>query len=355
MDMPLISVIIPVYQAEAYLEECLDSVLAQEYPSLELILVDDGSPDGSPAICDRYAGRHPNIQVIHQENQGPGPARNAGIAAARGEYLMFADADDRLDGPRAIRSLAEAALENGADIASGGFRLMDEGGTPLEYIGPPYRAAPDPDHVRSPDFQFHCFFLHSSMGFLWGKLYRRSFLDAHEIRVGPQAYMEDKCLNLCCYLCRPAYAFTPESVFLYRQNSQSISGQCRQDILEAVEDICASTAAFAARRGEDAGGLIAFAALRGLFAAAGNAASHGQGLRTCARQVSRCMEQPALRRGVRDLARGRYLRGIPSLPWRIAVWGAAAAASCRCYGLLALATVLAGRPSLKRRTRGSTR
>ena len=110
MDMPLISVIIPVYKAEAYLEECLDSVLAQEYPSLELILVDDGSPDGSPAICDRYAGRHPNIQVIHQENQGPGPARNAGIAAARGEYLMFADADDKLDGPRAIRSLAEAAL-----------------------------------------------------------------------------------------------------------------------------------------------------------------------------------------------------------------------------------------------------
>ena len=71
----------------------------------------------------------------------------------------------------------------------GGFRLMDEGRTPLEYIGPPYRAAPDPDHVRSPDFQFHCFFLHSSMGFLWGKLYRRSFLNAHEIRVGPQAYM----------------------------------------------------------------------------------------------------------------------------------------------------------------------
>ena len=268
---------------------------------------------------------------------------------------MFADADDKLDGPRAIRSLAEAALENGADIASGGFRLMDEGGTPLEYIGPPYRAAPDPDHVRSPDFQFHCFFLHSSMGFLWGKLYRRSFLNAHEIRVGPQAYMEDKCLNLCCYLCRPAYAFTPESVFLYRQNSQSISGQCRQDIPEALEDVCASAAAFAARRGEDAGGLIAFAALRGLFAAAGNAASHGQGLRSCVRQVSRCMEQPTLRRRVRDLARGRYLRGIPSLPWRIAVWGAAAAASCRCYGLLALATVLAGRPSLKRRTRGSTR
>jgi len=94
---PLISIIVPVYKVEAYLCRCIDSLLAQTYGNLEIILVDDGSPDSSGSICDRYAARDHRIRVIHKENGGLSSARNAGIDAARGEYLGFVDSDDWVD------------------------------------------------------------------------------------------------------------------------------------------------------------------------------------------------------------------------------------------------------------------
>lgn len=92
--MPKISVIVPVYKVEPYLRRCIDSILGQTFRDFELILVDDGSPDGCPAICDEYAERDIRIHVIHKENGGLSSARNAGMAVAVGEYLMFCDSDD---------------------------------------------------------------------------------------------------------------------------------------------------------------------------------------------------------------------------------------------------------------------
>ena len=89
----LISVIVPVYKVEKYLKRCVDSILAQTYPCLEVILVDDGSPDGCPAICDEYAREDRRVRVIHKENGGLSDARNAGIDAAKGKFLGFVDSD----------------------------------------------------------------------------------------------------------------------------------------------------------------------------------------------------------------------------------------------------------------------
>ena len=94
MSHDLISIIIPVYNVEHYLAECLDSVLAQTYKNLEIILVDDGSIDGSGQICDNYAGKDSRIKVIHQTNAGVSAARNKGLKVAKGEYIGFVDADD---------------------------------------------------------------------------------------------------------------------------------------------------------------------------------------------------------------------------------------------------------------------
>ena len=112
----LISVIIPVYKVEAYLRCCLDSVLAQTYTELEIILVDDGSPDGCPAICDAYAGRDARVKVIHQKNAGLSGARNAGMDIARGKYFAFIDSDDfvALD---FIERLYDACVSTGSDMA----------------------------------------------------------------------------------------------------------------------------------------------------------------------------------------------------------------------------------------------
>ena len=91
---PLISIVVPVYKVEAYLPACLDSLVGQTYENLEIILVDDGSPDRSGAICDEYAARDPRIRVIHKENGGASTARNAGLAIATGELIAFVDSDD---------------------------------------------------------------------------------------------------------------------------------------------------------------------------------------------------------------------------------------------------------------------
>ncbi|MBQ2835562.1 MAG: glycosyltransferase family 2 protein [Clostridia bacterium] len=94
MEKDLISIIIPVYNVEKYLRNCIDSVLAQTYKNIEIILVDDGSPDTCPDICDEYAKKDSRIKVIHQENGGLSDARNTGIEAANGKYITFIDSDD---------------------------------------------------------------------------------------------------------------------------------------------------------------------------------------------------------------------------------------------------------------------
>lgn len=90
----LVSVIVPVYKVEPYLDRCVASILAQTYPNLEVILVDDGSPDNCPALCDAWAQRDARIRVIHKKNGGQSDARNAGLDAASGAYISFVDSDD---------------------------------------------------------------------------------------------------------------------------------------------------------------------------------------------------------------------------------------------------------------------
>lgn len=91
---PLVSVIVPVYKVETYLQTCVDSILEQPYKNIEVILVDDGSPDRCPMICEEYAQKDPRIRVIHQENRGLPAARNTGLRAASGEWIICADSDD---------------------------------------------------------------------------------------------------------------------------------------------------------------------------------------------------------------------------------------------------------------------
>ncbi len=122
---PLISVIVPVYNVERYLAKCIDSILAQTYPSLEIILVDDGSKDSSGAICDSYAKKDSRIRVIHKENGGLSDARNRGIEEARGEYLGFIDSDDYID-PDMYEVLYETLERHGADMSMCGvYELYD--------------------------------------------------------------------------------------------------------------------------------------------------------------------------------------------------------------------------------------
>ncbi len=114
--MHKISVIVPVYNVEKYLEKCVESIIAQTYSNLEIILVDDGATDSSGLICDRYAENDKRIKVIHKENGGLSSARNAGIVAAEGEYIGFVDSDDYIE-KNMIELLAEELISNDADMS----------------------------------------------------------------------------------------------------------------------------------------------------------------------------------------------------------------------------------------------
>lgn len=123
MSKPVISVVVPVYKVEPYLSRCVDSILGQTFPDLEVILVDDGSPDNCGAICDAYAQKDGRVRVIHKQNGGLSSARNAGIEQARGEYLAFADSDDWLDADM-YEILYRELLRHGAQIAECSYRSL---------------------------------------------------------------------------------------------------------------------------------------------------------------------------------------------------------------------------------------
>lgn len=122
-----LSIIVPVYKVEQYLRKCVDSLLNQDLPSeeYEIILVDDGSPDGSPAICDDYAKAHDNVRVIHRQNGGLSAARNSGIEVAQGKYVQFVDSDDFLE-PDVLKTLVEKMDADNLDVLRFNYQNVNE-------------------------------------------------------------------------------------------------------------------------------------------------------------------------------------------------------------------------------------
>ena len=121
----MISVIVPVYRVEQYLDACIESILGQTFQDFELILVDDGSPDNCGEICDRYAGQDARIRVVHQENRGLSGARNTGTGLAEGKYITYIDSDDRI-GPEYLEVLYNNAVEYRAQVSVCGYCLVWE-------------------------------------------------------------------------------------------------------------------------------------------------------------------------------------------------------------------------------------
>ena len=145
--MPLISVIVPVYKAEAFLKKCTDSILSQSHREIELLLIDDGSPDNSGALCDAIAAEDTRVRVFHKENGGVSSARNLGLAHATGDYIAFVDSDDWLE-PDTFSLLLSALTENDADSAGcGNYNVSDSGITGVEAPALP-AGVYDADEIR---------------------------------------------------------------------------------------------------------------------------------------------------------------------------------------------------------------
>lgn len=222
----MVSVIVPIYNCEKYLQECIESILAQTYTDWEMILVDDGSTDSSGRIADSYAATDPRIRVAHFANGGLSAARNKGIELAQGEYITFVDADDALF-PDAVMSLKNAADRNGADISSGEFRHdKRRGGKGNEKVFSPEDAVADTLYQTT--------LLPSA----WGKLYNAKLFS--EIRYTEGLYYEDLDLFYHVFLKANRIVHIFEPVYFYRMTTGSILhtwDKRRLDVLEVTRKI----------------------------------------------------------------------------------------------------------------------
>lgn len=189
---PLVSIIVPVYNAAGALRRCVDSVLEQEYQELELLLIDDGSTDESASICDAYTQQDSRVKVIHRKNSGVSATRNCGIAMAKGVYVQFLDSDDWITRD-ATASLVQTAEKTGCDMVIADFyRVIGERLSP--------KGAIDEDGVMSrEEYAEHMMENPADFyyGVLWNKLYRKEIIDQYSIRMDVDvSWCEDFLFNL---------------------------------------------------------------------------------------------------------------------------------------------------------------
>lgn len=228
------SVIIPVYNAEAFLRGSVDSVLADKERDFELILVNDGSADGSGALCDELAEADPRVRALHQENRGPGGARNTGLEAARGEYLLFVDSDDALL-PGALDRLRKGVAEYSPDILTFDY-LADDGEGHLT----PTRANSAPEN-RPFRLGEHPAFL-NSMPATWARLWRRSLYIDNGIRYPQRAfYGEDLQTSCKLFAAAESIVYLPEPLYRYLDRPGSLmntaSPERNRSMLTAFSDL----------------------------------------------------------------------------------------------------------------------
>jgi glycosyltransferase involved in cell wall biosynthesis len=211
----LISIVIPVYKVEAYLSACVESVLAQTYQNFEVILVDDGSPDNCPAMCDAWAEKDSRIRVIHKENGGLSSARNAGIDVAKGDYLAFLDSDD-LWTPVFLERLHTALTESNADLAVCQFQRFH--GSPPKKL--PQQAETE---VLCQRGALECLFdiRNENMVVAPNKLYRRHLFKS--IRYPLSKLHEDEAVIHEIIGAAKKVAWVEESHYHYRQAPNSIT------------------------------------------------------------------------------------------------------------------------------------
>lgn len=183
-DKIRISVIVTAYNIEAFLPRCVESLLAQTYKAIEIILVDDGSTDSTPEICDKYAGEHENIKALHRENGGPSAARNSGFALATGKYIGYVDGDDWIE-PEMYQEMLKACVETGAQIAICTYRQIGEGAEKISPTGNRIEMTKEEalEIYISGHPQYHIY--HS----VWSKLFDRSLIE--DIRFAAGRKSED--------------------------------------------------------------------------------------------------------------------------------------------------------------------
>ena len=216
-DQRLISIIVPVYNVEQYIDRCIKSVLNQTYRNIEVILVDDGSPDRCGDICDDYKNTDSRVRVLHKENGGLSSARNTGMAAAKGKFFCFVDSDDWLD-PNYVQVLYDLITLNDADMAACCFCKAIEGRES------PMSSKSDDTKIFTENLMFHAITDRDYSGFVCNKLFRACYIRDNGIRFDERIFNGEDLPFTIEYLkyCNKI-AFTPSELYFYTIRPRSIT------------------------------------------------------------------------------------------------------------------------------------
>lgn len=234
MREDLVSIIVPVYKVEKYLKECLESVINQTYRNLEIILVDDGSPDNCGKICDEYAKKDERVRVIHKENGGLSSARNAGLDISNGEYISFVDSDDVID-KRFIEILHNVCIENNCDIAECDFKRFKDEIERENIVNSEIKV------ISAFEMQNKLFVDGESTQtvIICNKLYKRYLFKNIKFPTG-KIHEDESTTYKILYSCDTGVVVTNLKLYYYRENVSSITGKKfnikRLDILDAYEE-----------------------------------------------------------------------------------------------------------------------
>ena len=213
---PLISVIVPVYNVEDYLDQCMESIVGQTYPHLEILVVDDGSTDNSGILCDQWAARDERISVIHQPNGGLSAARNTALDVMQGELVMMVDSDDVLH-PQCTSVLLKTMRDHNADIAIGEYQPFYDGQTPFTEQGSRQGSTTTYDQHEA---ILAILYQHELTHSAWGRLYKSSLFDGIRYPVGK--FYEDFAIIYPLLLKCDKVVKTDIMIYGYRQREKSI-------------------------------------------------------------------------------------------------------------------------------------
>lgn len=214
----LVSVIVPVYKVEKFLDDCIGSLINQTYEKLEIILIDDGSPDNCPEKCDQWAEQDSRIRVVHQENQGLPGARNTGLQVASGKYILYIDSDDRLD-IRGVEGLVRGIEETHADLSMLAFESIPEDS----------KAKTDAakETLRIEEYDREAYKRLRQGYFCWGTLYKRELIESYRLRFDPTLKnLEDVYWNACYLPHVKRIAYLKNIRYYYRNRMGSITSRC---------------------------------------------------------------------------------------------------------------------------------
>ena len=230
---PVVSIVIPVYNVEKYLPECIESVRRQTFEDFEMILVDDGSPDNSGKICDVYAARDSRIRVFHKENGGVVSARMLGLAHATGTFVIFLDGDDTWT-KTALSGLDSVAEGSGADFIRGGFFYESEGRKIRSVVTPKLQGSFDVDELLARPFK--TIFDYTEMC-VWGNLYRKEIADqaAEDVGVVHINHSEDGLFAAAAFLRSRKIAFSRDPFYYYLQRDGSAIHRFNPQAVDAQE------------------------------------------------------------------------------------------------------------------------